>query len=583
MARILPSGAADDPDSLARKTDGKSFCYESEYPPDPSVSKEVAALVKAGKMPLPSEVRDTIERQIKERKVKSEDRERVRERLWVVILPYLRQAARIGVDHFCELVAVDDDTGLPIRQSDNHKRWAKLADKYARLLIWSHVESAKTTQLSILRTVWELGRDPSLRFAILSNTKGQAEQILRTIALLVERNEEVHAIFPNLKPDPAGPWTNSKLRVVRKGNAKDASVRAVGVHGDLTGARVDRLIVDDILDPENCESGAGRKKLSAWYKAVAVGRLTHRARILVVGTAYHPKDLLHELSRLPGWKWFRFPVVNKEGKPLWPDRWPAQRIEHKKAELGPAEFARQLLCKARDDGESRFKQEWIDLALRAGDGLTFLDRVDPEDLEEGSMLFTGVDLAVQRMKRSDETVFLTFLEDKKGRRRLIDITAGKYTGPQIIERLKQIHDRYRSLLIVENNAAQDYLVQFATDDSNIPIVPFTTGKQKRDPIFGVEGMAIELANAKWVFPNTGGRMHPELEKLVTEMLFYTPSKHCGDRLMSAWFAREKARDVMGYAAGGSDGTAVTARSIGAGSEVNKKPTDISDNFEPMPC
>ena len=357
-------------------------------------------------------------------------------------------------------------------------------------------------------------------------------------------------------------------------------MRAVGVHGDLTGARVDRLIVDDVLDPENCESDAGRKKLSAWYKAVAVGRLTKRARILVVGTAYHPKDLLHELSRLPGWKWFRFPVINKDGQSLWPDRWPAQRIEHKKAELGPAEFARQLLCKARDDGESRFKQEWIDLALRAGDGLTFLDQVEPEDLEEGSMLFTGVDLAVQRMKRSDETVFFTFLEDKKGRRRVIDITAGKYTGPEIIAKIIQIHDRYRSIIVVENVGSQQYLVQFATENSNIPIVPFTTGKQKHDPIFGVEGMAIELFNSKWVFPNIGGRMHPELDKLITEMLFYTPSKHTGDRLMASYFAREKARDVMGYFNVGSDGASVTARSVGGGESV-KQSSDISDDFEPM--
>lgn len=531
---------------------------------DPLVPEAVYTAVKNGTLPLPSVLRQ----QLKEAVASGQIPEDQSEEVWQRVLPTLRQAARINVNFFCELVATNDETGEPIAQSESHKKWAELAEQYSRLLIWSHIESGKSVQISVLRTVWELGKDPSLRFAILSNTKGQAEQLLRSIALLIERNEEVHAIFPNLKPDPAGPWTNTKLRVVRPGSAKDASVRAVGVHGDLTGARVDRLIVDDILDPENCESEAARKKLSAWYKAVAAGRLTGRARVLVIGTAYHPKDLLHELSVMPGWKWFRFPIIYadgpKKGQSRWPQQWPLPRIENKKAELGPAEFARQMLCLARDDDEARFKQAWIDSALDAGLGLEMLGSVDPDDLEEGCGIFTGVDLAGKKNRRSDLTVFTTFLEDRKGRRRLLDITSGKLTGPQIIKTVKELYKRYHSMFVVESNAAQIYIVQFLEEDTHIPVVPFTTGRNKRDPIFGVEGIAIDLSNRRWVFPNIGGHKHPELEKLIEEMLFYTPGKHTGDRLMALWFACEKARDVMG-AQGGSDVPTATVRVLGGDS------------------
>lgn len=495
------------------------------------------------------------------------------------LLPILRQAARIDFNFFAELVATDDETGKPIRQSVLHKQWAELCEQHPRLLIWSHIESAKTTQLSILRTVWELGKDPSLRFAILSNTKGQAEQILRSIARYIEQNDEVHAIFPDLLPDPAGPWTNTRLRVVRRGNAKDASVRAVGVHGDLTGARVDRLIVDDILDPENCENETGRKKLMAWYKAVAVGRLTARARIVVVGTAYHPKDLLHELSRQKGFVWKRFAVLDEHGRPTWPDKWPLPRIEAKKAELGPAEFARQMLCLARDDGEARFKQVWIDAALVAGDGLDMLPTVD--DIEDGSAIFVGVDLAARKKKRSDTTVLSAFLEDRKGRRRILNIKSGKFTGPEIIGIIKDWDKFYHPYaFVVEDNGAQLYLLQFLGEDSNIPVVPFTTGKQKRDPILGVEGMAIELFNGKWVFPNKAGRMDPELEALISEMLFYSPDKHTGDRLISLYFARTKAREIMAFLYGDRDRPAVAVHVVGGDAPSSEK-TYHEDDFEEM--
>src|SRR6185369_8075644 len=145
--------------------------------------------------------------------------------------------------------------------------------------------------------------------------------------------------------------------------------------GALVGGRVDRLIVDDILDLESTQTEAARKKVEDWVRASALTRLTKKARVIVVGTAWHPKDLLHTLSRQPGWRWVRFPVLDKNGRSTWPEAWSAERIEAKRAELGPTEFARNMLCKARDDGEARFRQEWIDAALDRGEGLQLLQEL----------------------------------------------------------------------------------------------------------------------------------------------------------------------------------------------------------------
>lgn len=476
--------------------------------------------------------------------------------------------ARRDFNKFAELVCTDDETGEPIRQAPIHRRWAELCEKYNRLLIWSHINSGKTTQLSILRTVWELGNDPTLRFAILSNVSGIAVKIVKAIAGYIKNNAAVHKIFPHLEPDPEGPWTNTELKVRRKNNAKDPSVRAVGVHGSLTSGRVDRLVVDDILDPENTDTDANRKKVEAWYKAVAVGRLTRRAKILVVGTAYHPKDLLHVLGAQKRWKWVRFPVINAKGVVAWPEYWPPERIAAMREELGPAEFARQLLCKARDEDEARFRKEWIDAALRRGEGL--LAPANPDSMPEGSFYqskikempegcatFTGVDLAVKKSKKADESAFFTFIERPNGDRLLLDVDAGKMSGPEIVQKIIAKHEAYQSIQSVENNAAQDFILQFARDISNVPVVPHTTTAAKRDPLLGIEGFAIELSNGKWIFPCTNGIAAPQVEALIQEMLYYTPKAHPGDRLMAAYFARERARKMRGT------GTAkVTLKTLG---------------------
>lgn len=456
-------------------------------------------------------------------------------------LQQLYICARTDFNTFAELVMVDDETGEPIKQAPIHRRWAELCEKHDRLLIWSHINSGKTTQLSILRCVWELGLNPNLRFLILSNTASIATKIVKAISALIIDNEAVHAIFPKLRPKEGGTWTTTDLTVERSSFAKDPSVRAVGVHGSLTSARVDRLIVDDILDPENTATEASRKKLSAWFKAVAVGRLTPKAKVLVVGTAYHPKDLLHELGEQKRFVWYRFPVINTLGKIAWPSLWPMTRIEQMREELGPAEFARQLLCRARDDDEARFKQTWIDEALRKGQMLTLRSRLD--EVPEGCFVFTGVDIGVKKGKRSDLTAIFTFMEDAKGMRTLLWIEAGKFTGPEIVRRIEDHHERYQSFIAVENNAAQDFILQFMAEGSHVPVIPHTTGKQKKDPLLGVEGLAVEMAKGLWIIPNA--RPEPEIDAWISEMLFYTPKIHTGDRLMASYFAREVARQKIG--------------------------------------
>ena len=77
--------------------------------------------------------------------------------------------------------------------------------------------------------------------------------------------------------------------------------------------------------------------------------------------------------------------------------------------------------------------------------------------------------------------------------------------------------------------------------------PFNTrgsGKvgNKNHPQDGVEGIAAEMANSRWIIPcDTEGKPSPEIEAWIQEMLYYDPRGHTGDRLMASWFAREGSR------------------------------------------
>lgn len=448
------------------------------------------------------------------------------------------QLARTDINAFMSYVMRDESTGFPIEQSPIHEAWHELADEYKRLIIWSHVESGKTSQLTIGRTLFELGKNPALKIVILSNVHEQAVKIVRTIARYIEESAELRRVFPKLlKGDP---WINNQLYVQRPTRAKDPSVQAIGIHGSILGARVDLVVIDDILDPENCRTEAQRKDLWDWYHATIPGRLTQNARVLVVGTAFHPGDFLHQLAKHPGWTARRFPILDPStNQTRWPERWSMKRIEEKREELGPMEFARQMLCQARDDSESRFKREWVDKCLERGDGKDMLKHI--LSIPQGYKVYTGVDLAVQTHASAGHTVLFTIAVHPNKDREVVNIESGRWAGQQIVNKLIEAHRRFKSLVIVENNAAQDFIVQFTRGSSDVPIKPFTTGRNKAHPEFGIESLATEMAGGKWIIPNRAGKCHPEIAQWVQEMLYYDPRAHTGDRLMASWFAREGAR------------------------------------------
>lgn len=452
----------------------------------------------------------------------------------------LLEAARENINCFITAVMRDERTGLPLEQAAVHRTWHRLADEHDRLMIWSSIESGKTSQLSIARALYELGKDPGLRVAVVSNTAGQSQKVLRSIKRYVESSPELHAVFPALRPS-VDQWTSSAITVKRPFVSKDPSIQAVGVHGNILGSRIDLLIVDDLLDVENTRTAQGREDCFAWLQAACLSRLTAKGRVLVVGTAFHPEDVLHRLAKLPGWAAFRYPVLLEDGTPRWTERWPPERIERAKETLGPLEFARQLLCVARSDDQARFKKEWIDTCLALGEGKQLVYGMDK--LPPGFKTYTGVDLAVQQKDGADYTVLFTIaIHPNTGNREVLSIERGRWSGPEIVSRIIDIHRRFMSIVVVENNAAQDYILQFARGQYAVPMRAFTTGRNKAHPEFGVESLAMEMAGRKWIIPSRGGLpAHPEIGQWIQEMLFYQPASHTGDSLMASWFAREGQR------------------------------------------
>lgn len=400
-----------------------------------------------------------------------------------------------------------------------------------------YVTTHNTVQ-SVARVLWELGRDPSLRVVVISGLQEQADKFLTLVKRYIEQSTELRLVFPHLRPGET--WKGNAITVDRPSNAKDFSIQTVtaGSSG-IQGSRIDLLILDDILNFDNTLTPGRRAYMDLWYKNTINTRLTGRSRVWVLGNAFHPDDLYHRLSILPGWEWEKVPVLAPNGASNWPDQWPLERIQRKREALGPLVFAQQYLCQARDDAAARFKRDWIERCLERGEGRQLVKAMHV--LPPGYRAYTGVDLGLRTREGSDLTVFFTIVVHPNGDREVICIESGRWSGPEIVQRIIDTHDRFGSIIYVESVAAQKFIVDFAAALSSVPVMPFNTGKNKADPLFGFESLAVEMSNAKWIIPNKDGKVHREVEAWLRELLYYDPDAHTGDRAMASWIAREGSR------------------------------------------
>lgn len=493
------------------------------------------------------------------------------------------QEARIDLARFYEFTIRHETTKLPLKVAAHQRLMFAFAVDHAQCVIRQPIGTGKTFGMAAFG-MFLMGQDPSARGAIVSKTQGQSAKVLRMIAdYIIEPslNAPLVLVFPHMKKGTraADAWTQSSITIERPPGIRDASAVAVGVEGAIGGARLSWLLGDDILDADNCLTAESREQLHSRFESRVLSRLDPSGgRAVITNTPWNRDDMTFRFESI-GWPtltmdiygnirfshvtqewilstglvrpsrkrdgWWRLTAHDpdsEETTPLWPARYSLLQIEELRRMRLPHDFARLYLCQPFDEGSTRCRRDWIDACKQNGAGQW---RGGPIKFDSNNPIYTGVDLAIGQKSHHDETAIVTFeiLPDK--RRRLLDIETGRWTGPQIMEKLFDKHDHFGSVVIAESNSGQDYIRQFAQDKrADMRIRAQQTNQiNKYNLDFGVESIFTEMKNAAWVFPCDHNNIcPPQFEKLFDDCMFYQgPPAHTSDRLMALWIGREGSR------------------------------------------
>ena len=112
--------------------------------------------------------------------------------------------------------------------------------------------------------------------------------------------------------DPDNSWTQTAIYVKGKGGDKDPTVQALGLKGQIYGARSDVIILDDIVTSKNAgEIGTQMILLDREIESRLPSEQEGGGLLLALGTRVAPQDIYRHLIDVVGyddervWTYFR--------------------------------------------------------------------------------------------------------------------------------------------------------------------------------------------------------------------------------------------------------------------------------------
>jgi hypothetical protein len=169
-----------------------------------------------------------------------------------------------------------------------------------------------------------------------------------------------------------------RFTVLRDAVLRDPSMLAQGLGGNITGARADLIICDDVEVAGNCDTPGKREELRARL-AECEFVLVPDGTILFVGTPHCAETLYlpatDPAAFLRGYRRLVLPLLDTAGRSAWPERFTPAAIEALRSRVGPLHFTRQMLL-----------QPVAEAALRLDPALLIRYAAEPEYRERGDGL-----------------------------------------------------------------------------------------------------------------------------------------------------------------------------------------------------
>ena len=461
-----------------------------------------------------------------------------------------------------------------------------------RLLINVPPEHAKSTVITVGYSTYRIAMDSNVRIIVVSKTLNKAREFVYSV-----KQRLAHPRYAKLQQvyGPAGGWKEDadtwKTDTVylgqeaRDSSEKDPTIQALGIGGQIYGARADLIILDDVITTANAHEW---QKQMEWLQKEVITRLGKNGKLLIVGTRIAAVDFYRELRNPDHWSGGRSPFTYlampaaleiaddpKDWKTLWeksdrpwdgdedvePDedgyypKWDGPALFQRRSEVTASTWA--LVYQQQDiEDDAIFNPTIVNSCVNRMRKPGTLKLGAAGHPTEGQWVtFIGIDPAM-----TGKTAAIAYAVDRESGRRLVldahnmhEPTPGKIRT--LIEEWVHLYKPIE--LRIEINAFQK---AFALDEElrqwlanrGVRFSEHFTGKNKWDTNYGVAGMSGLFGTMREGKHNKDNlieipdpQYHEGIKALINQLITWKPdTKNPTDVVMALWFCEIRAKETI---------------------------------------
>jgi hypothetical protein len=460
-----------------------------------------------------------------------------------------------------------------------------------RMLVNVPPEHAKSTVITVNYSTYRIAINPNVRIIVVSKTLNKAREFVYSV-----KNRLSHPRYAKMQNTfgPEGGWKQDadtwKVDTVylggdaRDSSEKDPTIQALGMGGQIYGARADLIILDDCITTANAHE---YDKQINWLQKEVITRLGKNGKLLIVGTRIAATDFYKELRDPKHWSNGKSPftymampaVLEYKEKPkdwvtLWPEsdipwdgdddepsenglypKWDGPALNKRRGEVTASTWA--LVYQQEDIAEdSIFPAPLVQgciNGMRKRGPLKASSAGHPMDVRGYTII--GFDPA---MTGNSAFVVISYNTSDSRIYVLDAVNMSEPTPQKIRATIEELVQKYKpNELRVEINAHQkgyaldddlrNWLAQYGCD-----LKPHFTGKNKWDTNIGVASMSNFFGtvregkfqnNNTIEFPSTEGS--EGIKALIQQLMTWKPNtRGKTDCVMALWFAVLRVQELM---------------------------------------
>lgn len=244
--------------------------------------------------------------------------------------------------------------------------------KIKRLIVTMPPRHGKSQLCSRYFPAWYLGSYPDNRIILCSYEAGFAAKWGGEARDALNENGHLFGVQVSDETSARDDW---------KIAGREGGMVTAGAGGPITGRGANLFIIDDpVKNARDANSPTVRQSVWDWWQSTALTRLEPDASALIVLTRWHKHDLAGRLlgedpedageSDDERWELLNLPALAEEtgdamgrniGDALWPERWPAERLEKRKRRLGGYVWGALYQQRPTDPEGNYFKRSWFNV------------------------------------------------------------------------------------------------------------------------------------------------------------------------------------------------------------------------------